>query len=272
MAGRKRVHKPREFTLLRSVNGKIVKPDADIDRALDLSSSSASLAELQQRGYSQVRVVDRAKVASLVRQAVQGERPAHPESRANAQTAAPGSTPADGFGRATPREFDGSAHIDPENLSYLAVGRHGGLADIVAEIVQARMENKQATLDRFSSIEQRMQQLERLVQRSEDAAEHSGGATGTPKRYASFLPASVAAEGAAGRLTSIDQRMKKLEELLRRTERAAEGLAARGAAAQWPFGRRKTTEQQQALLEDLFRQNVQLQALAREAEAAAQAL
>jgi len=267
MADREASNKPRGFTLLRSVNGRIVQADAEIDQALEMGSSTASLAELQQRGYSRVRVVDREKVASLVKEAVSRQQ----YSRKDA-----GGRDAGGDYEGSEAESDenfGSLRINRENLGYLTSTGHASLADIVAEVVQARLESKQATVSRFSAIEQRMQELERLLRGSAgQAREPATGADDRSRAYRSYLPASVAAEEAAERMTSIDERMRQLEELLRRTEQTAEDLALRTGAGRDSGLRRETTEQQQALLEEIYKQNVQLQALTREAEAAAHAL
>lgn len=59
------------FRLVRLVDGERREPgDIDIDRAIEASSSTAALDDLTRRGHSTVNVLDRDKIATLVRRAV----------------------------------------------------------------------------------------------------------------------------------------------------------------------------------------------------------
>ena len=194
--------RPRQtggFRLVRSVNGERQVPgEIDVDHAIDAGSSVVTFDDLTRRGYSSARVLDRQKVAMLIRQAVDDalehrneaflaheRRKIEEESHEhfarlldqNRHAAAPHGIQ-DPTGEDHPSRFEergGAPHREAGLLSELS--------GMIAGIIRTELSGLGASTDRFDIIERRVNGLADNLEKAQKAFARIGKSAARPSDH-----------------------------------------------------------------------------------------
>jgi len=225
--------KPTAFKLVRMVNGKRQEPgEVDVDRAIDDSSSRATLEDLGRRGHSTVRILDREKIAGLVRQAVREATAARTESLLE----------------------DERRKIEKESLE-----RFGELLDEHKQVTSAPREDEEP---------QDTQEAAGPAAHPPRRSAPAPGVMGVDELVGTISETIrtelTASDG--GWLDDVDRRIERLTDGLERAEKALAKLKALRATPNHARGedaaREPSAEQQELILEKIFEENLQLRGTA----------